>query len=156
MNEDAEGVSQDHVQAAKWYRLACEHRFDGGGAGQGCNNLGLLYLDGHGVKRSSVEAFKYFKLSGGEDNPNLETAKSGMSAREVGEAESQVQQWLSRLLKNHGNLNPFLFLVRHEQDSAVCLADLNHGSSAKGPLRMQSSLHDPRVAIQASTERSFF
>jgi hypothetical protein len=92
MYEDAEGVSQDYSQAAKWYRAACKHKFNGGGAGQGCNNLGLLYLDGHGVKRNRVEAYKYFRLAGTEDN--LETAKSGMSASEVAEAESQTQQWL--------------------------------------------------------------
>ncbi len=92
MYEDAEGVAQDYAQAAKWYLAACEHRFDGGGAGQGCNNLGLLYLDGHGVNLSRVEAYKYFKLAGSEDN--LETVKSGMSASELAEAESQTQRWL--------------------------------------------------------------
>jgi hypothetical protein len=53
----------------------------------------------------------------------------------------------SRLLKNGTNLNPFLFLVRHEQDSAVTLADLNHGGSAICAFGMEGPNHEPCVAI---------
>jgi TPR repeat protein len=50
MYENAEGFSRDYTKAAEWYRVACENRPDRGGAGQGCNQLGLLYLEGKGVK----------------------------------------------------------------------------------------------------------
>ena len=42
--------------------------------------------------KSRVEVYEYFKLAG--TGENLETAKSGMSASEVAEAETQTQQWL--------------------------------------------------------------
>jgi TPR repeat protein len=44
MYEDGEGVAQNYVVAAQWYRKAAEHVRDFGGAGQGRNNLGLLYM----------------------------------------------------------------------------------------------------------------
>src|SRR5438132_7903199 len=44
MYEDGEGVQQDYVLTAYWYRKAAEHVPDRGGAGQGRNNLGLLYM----------------------------------------------------------------------------------------------------------------
>ncbi len=90
--EDAEGVPQDYRQAAKWYRAACEHRPDYGGAGQGCNNLGLLYLDGRGLKRNSVEAYKYFRLADSE--MNLDTAKRRMTDGEIAEAERRTERWV--------------------------------------------------------------
>ena len=43
--EDGDGVPQNYVQAAEWYRKAAEHVPDYGGAGQGRNDLGLLYLE---------------------------------------------------------------------------------------------------------------
>jgi TPR repeat protein len=93
MFEDAKGVPQDYAQAGRWYRAACEHRPDYGGAGQGCNSLGVLYLTGHGVKQSRVEAYKYFKL--GTASEYLSAVKSQMSEAEIAEAERQASEWLS-------------------------------------------------------------
>jgi TPR repeat protein len=92
MYEVAEGVPQDYRQAAKWYRAACEHRPDYGGAGQGCNNLGLLHLEGKGFKRNSIEAYKYFRLANSE--VNLETAKRRMTRGEIADAERRTEQWI--------------------------------------------------------------
>ncbi len=92
MYENAEGVQQDYAQAARWYGAACEHRPDYGGAGQGCNNLGLLYLDGRGVEQNKREAYKYFKLSNSDSN--LASVKSCMTPEEINDAEHRVQQWL--------------------------------------------------------------
>jgi len=92
MYENAEGVPRDYRQAAKWYRAACEHRPDYGGAGQGCNNLGLLYLDGRGVKRNDVEAYKYFRLCNSE--VNLDAARSRMTSDEIAEAERRAEEWI--------------------------------------------------------------
>jgi Sel1 repeat len=92
MFEDGEGVPIDFVQAAKWYRTACENRPDRGGARQGCNHLGLLYLDGHGVKQSRVEAYKYFKLC--SCSSNLANVKSDMTPAEMAEAERQTEKWI--------------------------------------------------------------
>jgi uncharacterized protein len=92
MFEDGEGVPINYARAARWYRAACENRPDRGGAGQGCNNLGLLYLDGHGVKQSRVEAYKYFKLS--RFSSNLAEVKSDMTTAEIAEAERQTEKWI--------------------------------------------------------------
>jgi len=92
MYEDAEGVARNFRQAAEWYRAACEHRPVCGGAGQGCNNLGLLYLDGRGVKRSRVEAYKYFKLS--NSAVNLDIVKCRMTADEIARAERRAERWI--------------------------------------------------------------
>jgi TPR repeat protein len=91
MYQDAEGVPQDYRQAAKWYRAACEQRPDYGGAGQGCNNLGLLYLDGNGVKRNSVKAYMYFRIA--NSGVNLDAAKLRMTEGEIAEAERRAVQW---------------------------------------------------------------
>jgi TPR repeat protein len=92
MHENAEGVPLDYAQAAKFYRAACQHRPDYGGATQGCNNLGLLYLAGRGVKQSNVEAYMFFKVS--HTPENLAIAKACMSANEVSEAERRAMQWI--------------------------------------------------------------
>jgi len=44
--EDGRGLKQDYELAAAWYRKAAEHVPDLGGAGQGRNNLGCLYMQG--------------------------------------------------------------------------------------------------------------
>jgi TPR repeat protein len=92
MFEDGEGVPVNYHQAAKWYRAACENRPNGGGAGQGCNHLGQLYLDGRGVKQSRVEAYKYFKLC--SCSSYLANVKSCMTTAEIAEAERQTEKWI--------------------------------------------------------------
>jgi len=62
--EVGDGVPQNYVQAAEWYRKAAEHVPDYGGAGQGRNDLGLLYLDGLSLQQDYVEAYKWFTLGG--------------------------------------------------------------------------------------------
>jgi len=92
MYENAEGVPRDYRRAARWYRAACEHRPDYGGAGQGCNNLGLLYLDGRGVRRNDVEAYKYFRLCNCE--VNLDAVSRRLTSDEIAEAERRAEEWI--------------------------------------------------------------
>jgi len=92
MYEEGEGVGRDYALAATWYRSACEHGPDYGGAGQGCNSLGLLYLDGRGVEENRVEAYKYFKLS--RSTENLAIVMRKMTSREIAQAEHETEQWL--------------------------------------------------------------
>jgi TPR repeat protein len=89
--ENGEVVQTDYAQAAYWYWRACENRPDYGGAGQGCNNLGLLYLDGHGVPQDNVEAYKYFKIAG--NSSALMYVTRGMTKTEVTDAEGRLKQW---------------------------------------------------------------
>ena len=92
MYEDGEGAPQNDVLAAKWYRKAAEHVPDFGGAGQGRNNLGLLYLSGgRGVPKDVVRAYMWFRLAGTE--VNLADAKAQMTAAQVREAERMATEW---------------------------------------------------------------
>ena len=63
---DGDGVEQNYVQAAHWFRKAAEHVPDLGGAGQGRNNLGNLYEEGHGVPKDCVQAYMWFSLAGND------------------------------------------------------------------------------------------
>ena len=56
MYEDGEGAKQNFGLAAKWYGKAAEHVPDLGGARQGRNNLGMLYLEGRGVPKDYIQA----------------------------------------------------------------------------------------------------
>jgi len=91
MYQDGEGVPQNYVQAAKGYRMAAEHVPDFGGAGQGRNNLGLLYLDGLGVPKDYVQAYMWFRLTNSETN--LSYAKARMTPAEILEAERMAAEW---------------------------------------------------------------
>jgi TPR repeat protein len=94
MYEDGEGVPQSYVLAALWYRKAAEHVRDFGGAGQGRNNLGLLYMNGLGVPKNCVQACMWFRLSDFETN--LSSAKAQMTPAQIFEAERTTAEWKSR------------------------------------------------------------
>jgi len=80
MYENGESVAQNYSLAARWYRKAAEHVRNLGGAGQGRNNLGMLYLDGHGVPRDF-------------SNPNLSIARGHMTPEEIRHAEQLAAEW---------------------------------------------------------------
>jgi len=75
---------------------AAEHEPDLGGAGQGRNNLGMLYLDGRGVPQDYVQAYMWFRLADFSGSPNLDTAKAQMTDRQILEAEELVNEWKAR------------------------------------------------------------
>jgi len=55
---NGQGVPQNHVEAAKWYRLAADQ---GHAAAQ--YNLGASYANGQGVPQDHVEAAKWYRLA---------------------------------------------------------------------------------------------
>src|SRR5207237_533030 len=87
-------VQRDCVQAARWYRKAAENVPDRGGAGQGRNNLGMLYMEGLGVPKDYVQAYMWFSLSNSE--ANLSDAKAQMTLAQVLEAERMATEWKIR------------------------------------------------------------
>ncbi len=93
MYEEGEGVQQNYMLAAKCYRKAAEHVPDFGGAGQGRNSLGLLYMDGLGVPKDYVQAYMWFRLTNFESN--LSYAKAQMTPAQVLEAERMAAEWKS-------------------------------------------------------------
>ena len=66
--EDGDSVEQNYALAAAWYRKAAEHVLNLGGAGQGRNNLGSLYIAGLGVPKDYVPEYMWFSLAGTERN----------------------------------------------------------------------------------------
>jgi len=51
-------VSQDYVEALRWFRRAAEQ---GNGGAQ--NHLGLMYFEGEGIVKDEIEAYKWAYLS---------------------------------------------------------------------------------------------
>lgn len=97
--EDGEGVEQNYELAAQWYRRAAEHAPDLGGAGQGRNDLGVLYMRGLGVPQDYVQAYMWFSLKGSEGN--AAEAKVHLTPAQIREAERLIREW-----KEHHRLIP--------------------------------------------------
>lgn len=89
--EDGNGVEQNYALAAEWYRRAAEHVPNLGGAGQGRNDLGLLYLKGLGVPKDYVQAYMWFSVAGTESN--IAAAKEEMNPPQVLTAQQLAEEW---------------------------------------------------------------
>jgi TPR repeat protein len=98
--EEGAGVTQSFAKAAHWYWLACENRPDYGGAGQGCNNLGLLYFYGNGVSQSFARAYLYARIARNEEQASLCAEHMSHTQRE--NVDRQYAQWL----REHGETAP--------------------------------------------------
>ena len=103
---DGDGVDQNYQLAAQWFRKAAEHFPDLGGAGQGRNELGLLYLQGLGVPQDYVQAYFWFSLRGNEGN--AEDAKAHLSATQIAQTDKLVKDW-----NDHHQLAPELAAASH-------------------------------------------
>jgi uncharacterized protein len=73
------------------YRKAAEHVPDLGGAGQGRNELGLLYMDGLGVPKDYVQAYMWFSLAGTETN--LSAVQVEMTPAQIIRAQQMADEW---------------------------------------------------------------
>jgi len=91
MYEDGRGAKQGYALAAQWYRKDAEYVPDLGGAGQGRNNLGMLYLDGLGVPKDLVQAHMWFHLAGSK--LNLSQVRSRMTESQILQAEQMAENW---------------------------------------------------------------
>jgi TPR repeat protein len=54
----AQGTSKDYTTAAKWYHMASEQ-----GLAEAQAGLAWMYLNGYGVPRDDIEAYKLFLLA---------------------------------------------------------------------------------------------
>jgi uncharacterized protein len=107
--EDGEIVQQNYKLAAEWFRRAAEHVPDLGGAGQGRNRLGLLYMKGLGVPLDYVRAYFWFSLTGSEGNTT--EAKTRLSPAQIREADRLVKEW-----KQQHRVSPGIAAVFHIED----------------------------------------
>ena len=88
--EAGEGVEQNYHLAREWYRKAAEHVPNLGGAGQGRNELGLLYMDGLGLPKDYVQAYMWFSLAGTE---NLSAVQVEMTPAQIIRAQQMADEW---------------------------------------------------------------
>ena len=93
-NEDGEGDEQNFKLAAEWYRRAAEYVPDLGGAHQGRNQLGLLYMDGRGVPQDYVQAYFWFSLNG--SGGNADEAREHLSPAQIRGVERLIDEWKQR------------------------------------------------------------
>jgi TPR repeat protein len=107
--EDGEGVEQNYKLAAEWFRRAAEHVPDLGGAGQGRNRLGLLYMEELGVPLDYVRAYFWFSLNGSEGNTT--EAKTHLSPAQIREADRLVKEW-----KQQHRVSPEITAAVHIED----------------------------------------
>jgi S1-C subfamily serine protease len=65
MYENGQGISQDYVEAAKWYRREAEQGYIWGEV-----SIGLCYYTGDGVPKNYVEAYKWLNLASAHTGNN--------------------------------------------------------------------------------------
>jgi TPR repeat protein len=91
MCKEGRGVEQNYAMAAEWFRKAAEHVPDLGGAGQGRNELGLLYVDGLGVPKDYVQAYMWFTLA--NVKANCAYVQDQMTPAQISKAQRMVEEW---------------------------------------------------------------
>jgi uncharacterized protein len=89
--EYGEGIERSFTLAAEWHRRAAEHIPDLGGAGQGRNQLGLLYLQGLGVPQDYVQAYFWFSLNGSDEN--AADAREHLNPAQLRGVERLIDEW---------------------------------------------------------------
>jgi hypothetical protein len=61
---DGDGVEQDYVEAANWYKIAAEQ-----GHARSQHNLALMYENGQGVPRDAAQAAKWYRIAANQGHP---------------------------------------------------------------------------------------
>jgi uncharacterized protein len=92
MYENGEGVPQDYVVAAYWYRKAADHTLDLGGAGVGASSLVQLYRDGHATSQDYV--FVYLSRAYAQDKDGMQEVAHKMNASQLSDAQRRVRAWM--------------------------------------------------------------
>jgi TPR repeat protein len=92
MYENGEGVPQDYVMAAYWYRKAADHTLNLGGAGVGANSLVQLYQDGYATSQDYV--FVYLSYAYEQDKDGMQEVAHKMNASQLADAQRRVRAWM--------------------------------------------------------------
>jgi len=92
MYDDGRGVSQDSVEAARWYRLAGNQ-----GHAPARYRLGVMYELGHGVAQDHAEAAAWFRLAANQGHADAQLALGDLYAdgRGVAQDDAAAYLWLS-------------------------------------------------------------
>ena len=97
MYSKGDGVPQDDVKAAEWFRKAAEQGYP---AGQ--HYLGFMYASGKGVPLDYVSAYAWFALAAAQEYPNssqsLAFVEEKMSEFEIQSAQNLAQEYYDKYL----------------------------------------------------------
>jgi TPR repeat protein len=85
MYERGDGVSQNVMEASKWYRLAADQ-----GNAQAQNNLGFLYDNGEGVTLDDAAAVKWYRMAAIQGYAKAQSNLGGMYANGKGILQNNV------------------------------------------------------------------
>jgi TPR repeat protein len=85
-------VSQDYVEAVKWFRKAADQ-----GEAVAQYNLGLMYYNSKGVPRDYVEAVKWFRKAADQGDADAQFILGLMYAKGEGVPQDYVQahMWMN-------------------------------------------------------------
>ena len=87
-----QGVTQDYVEAHKWFRLAADQD-----DAEAQFNLGYAYDRGEGVTQDHVEAHKWFNLSAAAGHPKAGERRDllawQMTPEGIAEAQRLAREW---------------------------------------------------------------
>lgn len=83
------GVSQDYLQAEKWFQLSAAQ-----GNARAQFFLGLMYYDGNGVAQDYREALKWYRLAARQGNESAHTMLSLMYLMGDGAAKDYVRAYM--------------------------------------------------------------
>ena len=99
MYTTGEGVPQDYVEAAKWWRKAAEQ-----GDAHAQYGLGLMYANGHGVPKDDTEALKWYRKAAEQGDAEAQSSLSGMYFFGIGVPQDYVEAyaWTSVAATNGG------------------------------------------------------
>jgi TPR repeat protein len=100
---DGNGVPQDYMMAAKWYRKAADQRY-----AYAQPNLAWMYFFGHGVPQDYVRAHMWFNLAATttKDRALRSNVVSGrgeaaanMTPDQINEAQRMAREWKQQSVK---------------------------------------------------------
>ena len=89
------GFRQDYSQAFKWYKRAANQ-----GDSKSQSFLGACYLDGLGVPKNRIEAYKWFNLAAAQNSPGANHLRDSlgrsMTSQEIAKAEQLSAAFVAR------------------------------------------------------------
>ena len=83
-----DGVPEDHVEAARWYRLAAEQ-----GHRSAQHSLGYMYDIGKGVPQDAAEAVRWYRLAAEQGRPEAQLTLGDMYSGGRGRCGSGRPRW---------------------------------------------------------------
>ena len=101
MAYDGDGVEQDYVAAANWYKIAAEQ-----GSSRAQHNLALMYENGEGVLRDLAEAARWYRMAADQGNAGSQNNLGALyeSGDGVAKNDRTALEWYRRAAQG-GDVN---------------------------------------------------